>query len=238
MFLANYGLYLLFSLPAILLGMWAQMRIKSAYNKYSRVATSNGLTGAQTARRMLDANGLSDVIIEEVGGTLSDHYDPRSNTLRLSQGVYRTNSVAAAGVAAHEVGHALQDQKNYMPLMLRSAMVPTVRIGSRLGPIVFMAGLFLSYLSSASSDFGYNIAVFGLILFALTALFSIITLPVELNASRRAKAWLSSSGGLPREEMKAVDKVLDAAALTYVAAAIQSIGTLLYYVTILGRRRR
>lgn len=238
MFLANYGLYLLFSLPAILLGMWAQMRIKSAYNKYSRVATSNGLTGAQTARRMLDANGLSDVIIEEVGGTLNDHYDPRSNTLRLSQGVYRANSIAAAGVAAHEVGHALQDQKNYLPLQLRSAMVPTVRIGSRLGPIVFMAGLFLSYLSSASSSFGYNIAVFGLLLFALTAIFSVITLPVELNASRRAKAWLSSSGGLPREEMKAVDKVLDAAALTYVAAAIQSIGTLLYYVTLLGRRRR
>jgi len=238
MFLANYGLYLLFSLPAILLGMWAQMRIKSAYNKYSRVATSTGLTGAQTARRMLDANGLTAVQIEEVGGTLSDHYDPRSNTLRLSQGVYRSNSIAATGVAAHEVGHALQDQKNYLPLMFRSAMVPTVRIGSRLGPIIFMAGLFLSYLSAAAADFGYNIAFFGLLLFALTAIFSIVTLPVELNASRRAKAWLASSGGLPRDEVKAVDKVLDAAALTYVAAAIQSIGTLLYYATLLNRRRR
>ena len=118
---------------------------------------------------MLDANGLTAVQIEEVGGTLSDHYDPRSNTLRLSQGVYRSNSIAATGVAAHEVGHALQDQKNYLPLMFRSAMVPTVRIGSRLGPIIFMAGLFLSYLSAAAADFGYNIAFFGLLLFALTA---------------------------------------------------------------------
>lgn len=238
MFFANYGLYILFSLPAILLGMWAQVKIKSAYGKYSRMATSSGLTGAQTARRMLDANGLSDVQIEEVAGNLTDHYDPRTNTLRLSQGVYRSNSVAAAGVAAHEVGHALQDQKNYLPLMLRSAMVPTVQIGSRLGPIIFMAGLFLSYLSSAATNLGFNIAVFGLILFALTALFSIVTLPVELNATSRAKAWLSTSGGLYPQEMTGINKVLDAAALTYVAAAIQSLGTLLYYATLLGRRRR
>jgi len=240
MFFANYGLYLLFSLPAILLGMWAQIKIKSAYGKYSRIATSNGLTGAQTARRMLDANGLSDVLIEEVPGSLTDHYDPRSKTLRLSQDVYRANSVAAAGVAAHEVGHAMQDQKDYLPLQLRSAMVPTVRIGSTLGPIVFMAGLFLSYLSSASANFGFNIAFFGLVLFAATAIFSLVTLPVELNASRRAKAWLASTGGLYTQEMTGINKVLDAAALTYVAAAVQSIGTLLYYAFLLfgGRRRR
>ena len=240
MFFANYGLYLLFSLPAILLGMWAQAKIKSAYGKYSQIATSSGLTGAQTARRMLDANGLSDVQIEEVAGNLTDHYDPRSRTLRLSQGVYRTNSVAAAGVAAHEVGHALQDQKDYFPLELRTALVPTVQIGSRLGPIVFMAGLFLSYLSTAASNLGFNIALFGLILFGLTALFSLITLPVELNASYRAKAWLASSGGLYPQEMTGINKVLDAAALTYVAAAIQSIGTMLYYAFLLfgGRRRR
>ena len=187
MFFANYGLYLLFSLPAILLGMWAQAKIRSAYGKYSQIATSSGLTGAQTARRMLDANGLSDVQIEEVAGNLTDHYDPRSRTLRLSQGVYRTNSVAAAGVAAHEVGHALQDQKDYFPLELRTALVPTVQIGSRLGPIVFMAGLFLSYLSTAASNLGFNIALFGLILFGLTALFSLITLPVELNATHTAR---------------------------------------------------
>lgn len=203
------------------------------------MTSSNGLTGAQTARRMLDANGLDEIQIEEVSGTLSDHYDPRTKTLRLSQGVYRANSVAAAGIAAHEVGHALQDQKNYLPLQLRSAMVPTVRIGSRLGPIIFMAGFFLSYLSSASSNFGFNIAVFGLLLFALTALFSIVTLPVELDATRRAKAWLTTSGQLYRDELTGVNKVLDAAALTYVAAAIQAIGTVLYYAFLLfgGRRR-
>jgi Zn-dependent membrane protease YugP len=240
MFLQNYGLYILFSLPALLLGLWAQAKVSRSYRKYSQLASQNGLTGAQTARRMLDANGLSNVKIEQVAGTLSDHYDPRSNTLRLSQGVFHANSIAAAGIAAHEVGHALQDQKGYLPLVVRSAMVPTVSIGSRLGPIIFMAGLFLSYLSSASSNFGFQIAAFGLLLFALTALFAIITLPVELNATRRAKAWLAAEGQFLPQEMKGVNQVLDAAALTYVAAAAQAIGTVLYYTFLLfgGRRRR
>jgi Zn-dependent membrane protease YugP len=240
MFFANYGLYILFSLPALLLGLWAQAKVNAAFRKYSQVANQNGLTGAQTARRMLDANGLEDVQIEQVSGMLSDHYDPRSRTLRLSQGVYHANSVAAAGIAAHEAGHALQHQNGYLPLQVRSAMVPTVMIGSRLGPIIFMAGLFLSYLSSSSSRFGFNISVFGLLLFALTALFAIVTLPVELDATRRAKAWLTTGGQLYREEMQGINQVLDAAALTYVAAAIQAIGTVLYYAFILfgGRRRR
>lgn len=240
MFFGNYGLYILFSLPALLLGLWAQAKITSAYGKYSKVRTQTGITGAQLARTMLDANGLQEVTIEQVAGNLTDHYDPRSKVLRLSQGVYGSPSVAAAGIAAHECGHALQDNKDYFPLQIRSALVPTVQIGSRLGPIIFMVGLFLSYLSSTSSNFGFQIAAFGLLLFALTAVFAVLTLPVELNASRRAKAWLASSGQIYQQDMKGVHQVLNAAALTYVAAAIQAIGTVLYYGMLLfgGRRRR
>lgn len=230
---SGYLLYLLISLPALLLGLWAQSKIKSAYNKYSRVRTASGMTGAEVARRILDQNGLSNVQIEETTGTLSDHYDPGKKVLRLSQGVYRSNSVAAAGVAAHESGHAIQDHEKYGPLKIRALMIPSVQIGSWLGPILFMLGLFLS------SQTGDNIAWAGLILFSATAAFSLVTLPVEFNATNRAKAWLSDSGVVYTSEMEGVNKVLDAAALTYVAAATQSISTILYYVLLLsGRSRR
>lgn len=234
MFFAGYGLYILISLPALLLGLWAQFKVQSAFRKYSKVRTYSGMTGSQIARRMLDVNGLSDVAIEETQGFLSDHYDPRAKVLRLSPDVYRSNSIAAAGVAAHESGHALQDQQDYVPLRLRAAMVPSVQIGSWLGPIIFIVGLLLS-----SSTFGYQMAIFGLVIFGLTAVFSIITLPVEFDASRRAKAWLTTSGVLYNEESRGVNAVLDAAALTYVAAAIQALSTILYYALLLfgGRRR-
>jgi len=235
----GYGLYLLFSLPALLLGFWAQAKVKSAYNKYSRIRNYNNLSGAEVARRMLDANNLNEVRVEQVNGFLSDHYDPRKKVLRLSPAVYQGNSLASAGIAAHEAGHALQDKKGYLPLQFRSAMVPTVQIGSRLGPLIFMAGLFLDYLSGSSTNFGFQISLFGLVLFAATALFAFITLPVEFNATRRAKQWLSTSGVIYQQEMAGINGVLDAAALTYVAAAIQALSTLLYYAyLLLGRRRR
>lgn len=230
MLYGNYGLYLLISLPALLLGLWAQFKIKSAFNTFSKVRTTTGMTGAEVARRMLDQNGLRNVQIEQVSGTLSDHYDPSTKTLRLSQGVYGTPSVAAAGVAAHETGHAIQDATNYGPLKLRGLMVPTVKIGSWIGPLVFMVGL------AFSSE---NLAWIGIVLFSATALFSLVTLPVEFNASNRAKEWLANSGVVYSTELQGVNKVLDAAALTYVAGALQSLSTIFYYVfLLLGRSRR
>ncbi len=238
-FFSGYGLYLFFSLPALLLGFWAQAKVKSAYNKYSKIRNSLNLTGAEVARRMLNANDLTEVHIEQIQGLLSDHYDPRTKVLRLSPTVFQGNSLASAGIAAHEVGHALQDQQGYVPLQFRSALVPTVQIGSRLGPIIFMAGLFLDYLSGSSTNFGFQIALIGLVLFAATAVFALMTLPVELNATKRAKNWLSTSGVVYQQDMQGINSVLDAAALTYVAAAVQALSTLLYYAyLLLGRRRR
>lgn len=230
--LGGYGLYLLVSLPALLLGFWAQSKVQGAFKKYSKVRTYTGLNGAEISRRMLDSHGLNHVKIEQTRGTLSDHYDPRTKTLRLSQQVYQSPSVASAGIAAHEAGHAIQDAQDYSMLRMRTTLVPTVQIGSWLGPIIFMIGLFLQ------PTMGTTLAWVGIGLFALTALFALITLPVELDASKRAKAWLSTSGVIYNEETKGVSKVLDAAALTYVAAAIQAISTLLYYVLLLGGRSR
>jgi uncharacterized protein len=228
----GYGLYILISLPALLLGLWAQAKVRSAFQKYSRVRVSTGLSGAQVARRILDGAQLYDVKIEPVRGFMSDHYDPRSRTLRLSPDVYRGNSVAAAGVAAHEAGHALQDAKGYWPLQLRSTMVPTVQIGSWLGPIIFIIGLLMR------AAIGTTLAYVGLGLFALVALFALVTLPVELNASRRAKRLLVSEGIVFDQELKGVASVLDAAALTYVAAAVQAVSTLFYYGFLLSGSRR
>jgi Zn-dependent membrane protease YugP len=230
----GYGIYLLFSLPALLLGLWAQFKVKSAFGKYSRVRTATGLTGAEIARRMLDLHGLRSVEVQQVTGFLSDHYDPSRKVLRLSPQVYQSPSLAAAGVAAHEAGHALQDQQGYAFLKLRSSMVPSVQIGSWLGPIIFFVGFFMAGASQA----GETIAWIGLGLFAATALFAVVTLPVEFDASRRAKDWLSTSGVIYTQEMEGVNSVLNAAALTYVAGAIQAITTLLYYAfLLLGRSR-
>jgi len=228
-------LYLILSLPALLFGLWAQWRVKSAVDKYSRVFTGRGATGANVARSLLNAYGLSQVKVERTDGFLGDHYDPLSRTLRLSAGVHDTPSVAAVGIAAHEAGHALQHAEGYWPLQARSAIVPVVQFGSWLGPLVFMGGYFLAV---AGSGFGYDVALLGVLLFGAVAVFSLITLPVEFDASRRAKEILVQGGFITSDEGGGVAKVLDAAALTYVAALVSAISTLLYYALLLSGLRR
>lgn len=224
-------LFWLFALPGLLLGLYAQARIKSNFATYSQVRTPGNLTGAQIARALLDSQGLQEITIEPTAGALTDHYDPGSKVLRLSQAVYHTPSVAAAGVAAHETGHALQDATGYLPLKMRSAIVPAVQFGSNLAPWLFLAGFLLGIL---------ELAWLGVILFGLSTLFTLVTLPVELDASNRAKQLLVSQGILgSAEETEGVKKVLGAAAWTYVAAAVSSVGNLLYYIFLLsGSRRR
>jgi Zn-dependent membrane protease YugP len=222
--------YFIFAIPPMLLGLWAQFRVKSAFNRYSQVPARSGMSGAEAARRILERGGIRNVSIEPARGMLSDHYDPRSKALRLSEEVYSLSSIAAVGVAAHEAGHALQDKSGYMPLQLRSVMVPAVSIGSSLGPIIFMVGLFMA------GTLGTTLAWAGILLFGATALFALVTLPVEFNASRRAKELLVSQGIVSSSEMKGVNAVLDAAALTYVAAAAQAIMQLLYFLNVMNRR--
>jgi Zn-dependent membrane protease YugP len=220
-------LYFLFVAPALILGMVAQFKVKSEFDRYSQVSTQRGITGAQAAREILNSYGLQDVAVERVNGFLSDHYDPLNRVLRLSPAVYDQPSLAAVGVAAHEAGHALQHKNGYVPLQFRSAIVPAVSIGSSLGPIMFMAGLFIDP----------TIAWAGIVLYGLVALFTLITLPVEFDASNRAKQLLVAEGIVLPAEAQGAGAVLDAAALTYVAGAIQAISTLLYYVFILTNRR-
>lgn len=223
--------YLLYAIIPLILGVYAQYKIQSAYKQYSSIRTQTGVTGAEAARKMLDAHDLTDVRIEKVSGTLTDHYSPGEKVLRLSEGVYSSNSIAAVGVACHEAGHAYQHADQYGPLSLRSFIVPFVNYGSRLGLILFMIGLALSANSG-----NYTISKIGLGLFALTAVFAVITLPVEYDASNRAKAWLAESGLLYQNELDGVASVLSAAALTYVSAAIQAITNVMYYASILGSR--
>ena len=229
-------LFWILAIPGLVLGLWAQSRVKSNFNKYGKVRTLRNVSGAQVARDLLDAQGLYDVAVEETQGMLSDHYDPRSRVLRLSPEVYRTPSVAAAGIAAHEMGHALQHAKGYAPLQLRSTLVPATQFGSNLAPMIFLGGFLLQWLGAAS--IGYWIAWVGVALFAIAVVFTLVTLPVEFDASRRAKALLQSQGIIVGDEMTGVNKVLDAAAWTYVAAAVAAVGQLLYYVLLLTGGRR
>ncbi len=228
MFFSPY--WLLFALPGIVLAFWARSRVKSAYKKYSKVRTSRGVSGAEVARTLLESQGIYDVEVEEGKGFLSDHYDPRSKTLRLSPDVYRTPSVTAAGIAAHEMGHAIQHSKGYFPLQIRSAIVPLAQFGSTLAPWLVIFGFLLRFT---------GLAWVGVVLFGIAVIFTLITLPVEFDASKRAKKLLVSNGILIGNEIEGANKVLDAAALTYVAAAVAAIGQLIYYVFLLtgGRRR-
>ena len=226
--------YLIFALPALLLAFYAQMRVSSAYNKYSRKPNRRGLSGNEAARILLRSASLDHVRVEEAPGRLGDHYDPRKKVLRLSQGVAQNRSVASLGIVAHEVGHAMQDATNYTPLRVRSGLVPMVQLGSWLGPLIFFAGFFLSGLTGSTA-----IAWLGLFLFAGTVVFALVTLPVEFNASKRALQLLHSYQLADGAELKETKQVLDAAALTYVAALAQALSTMLYYVFLLtGFSRR
>lgn len=225
MFFYNFN-YWIFMLPAIILMMIAQFYVSSTYRKWSKVGNRSRLTGAEAAQRLIQAGRLYDVRIEGVAGNLSDHYDPRQKVLRLSQGVYQNKSVAAVAIAAHELGHAMQDQEQYFPLRLRSALVPAVNIGSMLGWILILLGIFLQMT---------GLAWLGVIIFAGGALFALVTLPIELNASARAKQLLVQTGIIVgQEEQQGVNKVLNAAALTYVAALLTSIMQLFYFVSMVG----
>ena len=219
-------LYMIFMLPAIVLMLVAQFYVSSSYKKWSKVMASSRLSGADAANRLVRMAGLSEVRIEPVPGNLTDHYDPRTKVLRLSPGVYQGNSVASLAIAAHELGHALQDQEGYFPLRLRAALIPAVNIGSWLGWILIILGLVLGLT---------NLAWVGVLVFSAGTLFALATLPVELNASTRARQLLTDSGLIyTEEEQQGVRKVLNAAALTYVAALATAVFQLLYYVSLVG----
>lgn len=224
-------LYIVLMLPALLLTLWAQSKVKGTYKEYSTHPA--GVTGAQAARRVLDAEGLQGVAIEAIPGELTDHYDPRSRVLRLSQGVYGVRSISAMGIAAHEAGHAIQHAQAYGPLKIRTTIVPAVNIGSKLGFGLLFLGLIINQTPLAWA---------GVILFSLTTVFTLVTLPVEFDASDRAKKALVSvglaDGGVPGgNDSKGVAAVLSAAAWTYVAAFVSSLLTLLYYVSMVSGRR-
>src|SRR5512136_189447 len=218
--------YMMFMLPAMLLMMLVQFYVNSAYSKWSKVPAGSRLTGAEAAQRLISNGGLYGVRIEGINGKLTDHYDPRTKVLRLSQGVYQSNSVAALAIAAHELGHAMQDQEGYVPLRFRAALVPMVNIGSYAGWIL----IFLSMLLRIP-----NLGWLGLVVFAGGALFALATLPVELNASARAKRLLVDTGLIAgADEQRGVNNVLNAAAFTYVAALASAILQLLYFVSLVG----
>lgn len=230
MYLFNSS-YMLYMLPAFIIMLVTQWYVNSSYKKWSRVPNRNRLIGADAAQRLIRNGGLNDVRVEGVAGNLTDHYDPRQKVLRLSEGVYQSQSVAAVAIAAHELGHAMQDHEDYFPLRIRAALVPAVNIGSTLGWILIFIGILIQ---------STGLAGLGLIIFAGGAVFALATLPVELNASSRAKRLLAETGLITGEdEQRGVNQVLNAAALTYVAALITAVMQVLYFASmIFGGRRR
>lgn len=223
-----YSSYIFLVLPAVIIAMWAQFNVSSTFKKYSKIPLKNSMTGYDAARMVLDQNGLENVQIERVSGDLTDHYDPRANVIRLSDATYSNNSAAAAGVAAHEAGHAVQYAKGYFPIKIRTALIPVTQIGSTLAMPLVLLGIILSlpYL-----------AYVGIAAFALATLFQLVTLPVEFNASSRALAALDGSTHFDDVEVKSAKKVLRAAALTYVAALFVSLANLLRLLLLVNRRR-
>ena len=218
-------MYFVFLLPAILLAGWAQLKVRTAFSEASRVTPSSGLSGAEAAAAILSSHGLRNVGVEVTNGFLGDHYDPRHKVLRLSPDVYRGRSLAALGVAAHEAGHALQDAQGYAPLVVRNAIVPLASVGSNLSWGLLLVGMLLNW---------FNLVLLGIALFSLVVVFQVINLPVEYNASARAKEILLSRGIISPAEQGMVSNVLSAAAMTYVAATITAILTLLYYLIRFG----
>ena len=220
--------YLVLVVPTLLLSLYAQFKVKSAFSKYSQVQTMRKISGKEAAALLLRSNSISDVSIQRIGGSLSDHYDPSHKVLRLSDPVYDKTSIAAVGVAAHETGHAIQDKEKYAPLVLRSTLVPVANIGSTAGPYLALAGII----------FRMNLLLnIGIILFACAVLFYLVTLPVEIDASRRALKVLEHNAVLSQEELKGAKKVLSAAALTYVASALTAMANLLRLILISRDRR-
>jgi len=213
--------YFIFIAPALLLSLWASFRTKNAFKKYSRVPTASGQSGAEAAARLLASAGLGDVKILRARGMLTDHYNPANRTLNLSEGVYDSRSVAAVGIAAHEAGHAIQHAEHYKPLWIRSLLVPTASIGSNLGYMVMFIGLLMA---------SQNLVLVGALLFSAVLAFQVVTLPVEFDASSRAKLMLTQHGIIAGPERQGVNRVLNAAALTYVAAVVSSLMTLLYFL--------
>lgn len=223
-------MYFVFAMPAMIFALYAQWKVKSTFSKYTQVRNSTGFTGSQIARRLLDSQGLYDVTVEAIPGELTDHYDPRAKVVRLSESTMHQASVAAIGVVAHEVGHAIQDAVRYAPMRLRSSLVPVAGIGSTLGYILFMIGMFIN---------AFGLSLIGLLLFSGAAVFAAVTLPVEYNASSRAMTLLIDNGLVTSYDSDLARKVLDAAALTYVAGLAQALSQVLYYAMILsGMRRR
>ena len=220
---------ILLLIPGVVFAIWAQFKVQSTYKKYSSYPTRRGMTGAQAARRILDQNGLSHVRIEHIRGHLNDHFDPRANVIRLSDAVHDSASPAAIGVAAHEAGHAVQYAKNYAPMKVRALIIPATRFGSMMAIPLFFVGLIFAY---------EPLMLVGILLYATIALFQLATLPVEFNASRRAMVTLRGSGMLAEDELGAAREVLTAAALTYVAALVSSLLTLLRLLLLANGRRR
>ncbi len=219
-----WGPYIYLLIPAILLSLYAQFKISSSYKRYSKIRSQSGLTGAQAARALLNSNGLYDVRVERVGGRLTDHYDPGARVVNLSEDVYQGNSLSSVAVAAHETGHALQHASGYFPMQLRSSFVPIANLGSGAGQILIIAGLFIPSFSW--------LLEFGILAFSFAVLFQIITLPVEYNASHRALVLLEEGNLLGGEELRGARSVLNAAALTYVAAALAAVLTLARFILI------
>ncbi|MDD4801611.1 MAG: zinc metallopeptidase [Syntrophomonas sp.] len=216
--------YLIFILPALLLSFYAQFKVKSTFNQYSQVRSSRGYTGADIARAILQRNGMSNSVgIQPIAGSLSDNYDPRTHTVNLSETVYGSNSIAAIGVAAHEVGHAIQHNQKYGPLELRHSLVPVTNLASSASFPIILIGMLMNSL---------DLLLLGIILFTAVVIFQLVTLPVELNASRRAVLQLADTGMISNDEIPMVKKVLGAAALTYLAATLSAVSSLLYYVMI------
>ena len=224
------------AIAAMIFALWAQFKVQSTFNKYSRVNTASGGTAAQVAEMILRSNGVYDVRVERVGGNLTDHFDPRSNTLRLSDSVYGSTSAAAIGVAAHEAGHAIQHAEEYLPIKVRSLLVPVTNFSSRISWLVIMLG-FLMMGFAGDTGIGYYVALVGIALFAITTVFQLVTLPCEFDASRRAMQALGASGRYTHTELSASRKVLTAAALTYVAALAVSLIQLLRLINSINRRR-
>ena len=226
--------YLYLLLPAVILSLWASSKVKSTFNKYSKQYSAAHITGAQAAQRILDANGLSNVRIERISGSLTDNYNPKENVIRLSQSVYDSFSTAAIGVAAHEAGHALQYAQEYAPIKIRAAIIPATNIGSKLALPLIIIGIILSRMSIELLAFAYV----GIICFAVCALFQLVTLPVEFHASHRALKAIEGQGMLSDVELEGSRKVLTAAAMTYVAALAVTLAQLLRFLMLVNGNRR